>query len=110
MSSLFEYYTVLIGLGPFLLVLVLVVQLLLSKNHSPLWGWILPVVTTGLSLLFSMGVYNDPSAWVKPLLIWNGISLLFIAEFFIVRHFYHKGAWEKPSETSAAGSDDDSIV
>jgi len=49
------YYIVLLGLGPFLIVALLVTQILLSKNDSPLFGWIMPLVSFLLSLFFSVG-------------------------------------------------------
>ena len=99
---MFPYYVILIGLGPFLAVGILVVQILLSKKSSPLFGWIMPLLSFLLSLFFSVGTYQDFSKALPPLIYWNLVTLVFIVTFFLVRHFKKKGAWDKAPEAEEA--------
>jgi len=96
------YYIVLLGLGPFLIVALLVTQILLSKNDSPLFGWIMPLVSFLLSLFFSVGTYRDMAKALPPLIYWNIVTLIFVVTFFVVRHFKKKGVWDKPAEPEEA--------
>ena len=87
-------YIILIGLGPFLIAAVLTVQILLSKNPSPLWGWIMPLLSLLLSLYFTFGSYRSLQDSLPRFAMWSIVTVCLIITFFIVRYFRKKGVWD----------------